>query len=233
MHTQENHIQNISHEDRRAPHRRRAAGPMAAVLGIVLCCALATTVFAVDGVIELNHRRALTGGPGDAPGYPIILTTPGSYVLTGELTPPDENTTGIEVHGEGTTIDLNGFAIRGPASCSGAGAALACVPVGTGAGIQIAASDVTILDGVITGVGGSGIAGGAYSNLRMADLRIVDNAGFLATNGGGIDLRDADGVTVERCLVSNNSAKGVWLGAGARIVDSRILGNREIGVLIW
>src|SRR5581483_7661707 len=46
---------------------------------------------AVDGVIEINHARALAGGvtASDLPGYPITIDQSGSYRLTGNLTAKD------------------------------------------------------------------------------------------------------------------------------------------------
>jgi len=58
---------------------------------------LASRTLAVDGVIPINQVRALAGNttPGDAPGFPVTISQPGSYRLTGNLTVPDANTTAI------------------------------------------------------------------------------------------------------------------------------------------
>ena len=41
--------------------------------------------FAADGVIEINQARAKAGGvtPGDTPLFPVTISQPGSYRLTG------------------------------------------------------------------------------------------------------------------------------------------------------
>jgi hypothetical protein len=61
-----------------------------------------------------------------------------SYRLSGNLSVPDENTTGIVIQsfspGEvgNVTVDLNGFAIRGVTVCTGFGSDTVCAPKGTG-----------------------------------------------------------------------------------------------------
>src|SRR5262245_30660355 len=62
---------------------------------------------AVDGVIEINDASILAAG-----GYPGVIGVPGSYVLTGNLTPPP-GANGINVLAPDVTLDLNGFAITG------------------------------------------------------------------------------------------------------------------------
>ncbi len=71
---------------------------------------------AVDGVVLLDQAKALAGNvtPGDAPGFPITITQPGSYRLDGNLTVPFGGT-GIVVMSANVTIDLNGFTISGTA----------------------------------------------------------------------------------------------------------------------
>ncbi|HUU44069.1 MAG TPA: hypothetical protein VMX57_09830, partial [Planctomycetota bacterium] len=86
-----------------------------------------------DGRIEINQAAALAGGvvTGDAPGFPVQITLPGSYVLTGDLTVSDPGTSAILVSASRVSLDLNGFSVTGGAVCSGAGAGIEC----TGASI--------------------------------------------------------------------------------------------------
>ena len=80
-----------------------------------LTAALALTLQAADGVIEINQAIVEANG-----GFPYVISEPGSYKLSGNLTVPDENTTAIEVGAHGVTVDLNGFAIIGPVQCTAA-----------------------------------------------------------------------------------------------------------------
>ncbi len=87
-------------------------------LRFLLTAALAALVplaaFAVDGVILIDQNKALAGSvtPGDAPGFPVSLTRPGSYRLSGNLTLPAAGD-GIVIASDGVSLDLNGFSIVG------------------------------------------------------------------------------------------------------------------------
>ena len=65
------------------------------VLSLSLIAAAST--LAAEGVILINQAAALTGGitGGDAVGFPVTLSTGGSFRLAGNLRVPDENTTAI------------------------------------------------------------------------------------------------------------------------------------------
>src|SRR5690349_7542173 len=58
---------------------------VAALLSIV-----ASTSWAVDGVVLIDQNKALAGGvsPGDLPGFPVTISSPGSYRLAGNLNVP-------------------------------------------------------------------------------------------------------------------------------------------------
>ena len=71
------------------------------------------TVQAADGVIEINQAIVEANG-----SFPDVISEPGSYMLAGNLTVPDEDTTAIEVQADHVTVDLNGFAIIGPVQCT-------------------------------------------------------------------------------------------------------------------
>ena len=71
-----------------------------AALGLLIVSALLVSVpaFAVDGVVLIDQNHALAGNvtPGDTPGFPVTISQPGSYRLTGNLIVPDANTTAIQ-----------------------------------------------------------------------------------------------------------------------------------------
>src|ERR1700729_54043 len=76
--------------------------------------------YAVDGVVLIDQNHALAGNvtPGDAPGFPITISQPGSYKLAGNLTIGDKDTGAIEITANDVTIDLGGFSITGPITCA-------------------------------------------------------------------------------------------------------------------
>src|SRR5437867_12943127 len=107
---------------------------------VCMLAAISSSLYAVDGVVLIDQNRALAGGvtPGDAPGFPVVINTPGIYKLASNLVVPNENTTAIQINVDNVTIDMNGFAILGPNVCATAGIhpAQPCTRPGTGYGID-------------------------------------------------------------------------------------------------
>ncbi|HZO55190.1 MAG TPA: right-handed parallel beta-helix repeat-containing protein [Bryobacteraceae bacterium] len=163
----------------------------------------ATVLFGVDGVVLIDQNRALAGNvtPGDTPGFPIWITQPGSYRLSGNLTVPGE-LSGIEVRADGVTIDLNGFSIIGPGAGAGRGIdvlAFFAVP---------AFHETTVLNGTVRRMGNAGIVLGDRS--RVENVRAISNglSGIFVGSGS---------------VVRNNISYGHSIGIQA--VFSSVVGN--------
>jgi hypothetical protein len=118
----------------------------------------------------------------------------------------------INVSANGATVDLGGFRIVGPAVCSGV-PVTSCTSTGPGVGV-LGASDVTVKNGAITGMGDDGVRLD-YSG-RVEGLHVFSNAGdgivvgnesivwrnIVTSNGG-------DGITCsDRCVVHDNTSTG-------------------------
>lgn len=193
----------------------------------LVACALlltSTAALASDGVIEINQAKALGGNvtPGDAPGFPVTLSQPGSYLLTGSLTVP-ANLGGIAV-GQiqaGVQIDLGGFEIAGPGTCSGgSGPALTCTGAGaSGFGID-APVPVRVRNGRVRGFAQGGVRLQSSRN-QIENLRVEDNAGDGIFAGKGsvvvqsVAARNfghglsVDGAVVDRCSAWLNRLTGM------------------------
>src|SRR5262249_53071646 len=65
--------------------------------------------------------------PGDAPGFPVTISQPGSYRLSSNLDVPSHGL-GIDIQADDVSIDLNGFRIRGNAM-SGRAIAAGAAPI--------------------------------------------------------------------------------------------------------
>lgn len=214
---------------------------MKTILLAVALCAVSATASAVDGVIEINHARALAGGvtPGDTPGYPVTLSQTGSYRLTGNLTLPDQNTGGIVVSAFSAraSIDLNGFSIIGPNTCSGV-SGVVCSASGSGIGVELAGANSRVYNGAIIGTGSDAVStmangalierlsisdasgyginvGGQASIVRDNSIALVSSAGIRTTNYGiqvsGNSIYYSGGVGIDAnitTLVSGNSIVG-------------------------
>jgi|JI10StandDraft_1071094.scaffolds.fasta_scaffold03105_5 hypothetical protein len=201
-------------------------------------CLVPLTAGAVDGVIEINHARALAGGvtPGDAPGYPVTITQAGSYRLTGNLTQPDPNIVVVHVTAEGVTLDLNGFAIKGSANCRYLGGAnLTCdVPLaGNGHGVLAEADGVNVTNGSVIGMGGSGlrlrsghasklyVAHNAGTGVYMSGVAQDIVASHNALGGiGGPQISASLALVVVNVVATYNGQDGIFQVAVARNVVS-------------
>lgn len=194
--------------------------------------ALALASLAAGAQTALDQNKALAGGalPGDAPGFPITISQPGSYKLTGNLAVP-ANTTAIDITVPGVTLDMNGFSIIGPVKCvTGAAGATLCTAARNNFGTPLlqAVDQAVIRNGTVQGSTGVGI------NLKgqghtLSDLTITASAGnAIARNesAAGVTLLQrvrvlgalADGVVgeylkLDQCLIHGVNAIGVHTGA--------------------
>jgi hypothetical protein len=170
---------------------------------VQLCvfASISSSVYGVDGVILIDQKRALQGGvsPDDAPGFPVTISQPGSYRLSGNLTVPDASTTGIEITASHVTVDMNGFAIIGPNVCTGSPAT--CTFSGGGVGIHAGSFQVGVVapDGVR-------VMNGSVRGMGFHGVRLM---------GSG---------TMVRVTTQNNGGPGIVVGAGS-VIDSSALQN--------
>lgn len=196
---------------------------------------------AVDGVFEINPTCATLTGcfAGDPAGYPVEITVPGSYRLTGNLIVPNQNTTAILVTNNDVTVDLNGFSIVRN-GC--AGAVVSCSPPnGVGDGVNaLGFRRTTVTNGSVIGMGGEGVDLGEASQvtkLRVSwnhgngievtgDSTIVSNTVF-ENDGDGIEA--AGSVVLDNALVGNGQ-NGISAGIGSVIENNRIEGSGAAGV---
>src|SRR5262245_32443399 len=114
---------------------------------LALTFALPGSALAVDGVLEINQTCATQTGcfPGDTAGFPVTISVPGSYRLTGSLL-PSSNPSCIVITSSDVTLDLNEFRI-GP-FLSGA--------LGSGINAQ-GQTDIHISNGPVSFFGAFGI----------------------------------------------------------------------------
>ncbi|MFC5474724.1 right-handed parallel beta-helix repeat-containing protein [Paraherbaspirillum soli] len=176
---------------------------IAASVGLLaLGMAQAPLAFSAAIAIDPNHL------PAASPGFLVVISEPGSYRLTGNLTVPDANTTAIEINADNVSIDLGGFAILGPAKCSSP--PVSCLPTGTGNGVHVVYRDnIAVSNGSIRGMGNYGL----YLETRSGRIDKVD----LVSNGGG-------GALLFGGVISDSSAEANG-GAGVFGLDITVRGN--------
>ena len=190
---------------------------VAAVLGGV-----SMPTWGVDGVILIDQNKALAGNvtPGDTPGFPVTISLPGSYRLAGNLTVPDANTDAIAITANNVTLDLNGFAILGPAVCGrgpGMSGFVVCSPTGAGNGVtgnQV--NNITVMNGTIRGMGASGISLIGNVSSPSSPPSTVQR---MAVHGNG-----GNGIGVDTGLIANN-VTGTNASYGIATNQGHVIGN--------
>lgn len=169
------------------------------------------SVIASDGQLEINQACAINAGcfTGDSPGFPVTITLPGSYRLTGNLDLSTEgaNVSGITISAPAVSIDLGGFHIIGPTICTGSGSGISCTPSSTGVG----SAGVQFTSSAIAGVVKNGI------------VRNMTNFGILS---------QATGLRVQDTTVLHNGRDGISSGLGSLLIHSVAIENAQDGIEI-
>lgn len=210
-------------------------------VGVGAALTIGRAVQASDGTIELNQTCAVQTGcfAGDAPGFPITIGSTGSYRLTSSLTVAANGVDGIQINGPNVWLDLGGFELSGPISCTGHGASLVC-PGGAGNGFGIVAfgESARVRNGAVRGFSAGGVAVGSGQG---ESLRVEQNGGTGFSGRGAFQI-DADrnlafGISVSEgivrdCIATRNGANGIN-GFSSRIVDSVASSNGQIGIRVF
>ncbi len=189
-----------------------------ALLSIVM-----TSAFA-DGQVEINQASVDAGG-----GFPVFINSPGSYVLTGSLKVPDENTTAIQIAADDVTLDLNGFSITGVTTCSrndvgGGDFDTICADTGSGDGIAVTGARVVIRNGTIRGMGNYGV----HDTFGGPAVRVE---GVTVTENGNSGIRlFAEGI-VRNCRALRNGVDGISAPNSSIIADNLSVQNGSAGIL--
>jgi parallel beta-helix repeat protein len=132
---------------------------------------------------------------------PFIITTPGSYYLTTNVTGGTGN--GITISNSDVTVDLNGFVLRG----------------GTGSGIAtpLLCSNIWIRNGTVRDWGLYGISNG----LAMASG--VENIAAISNGRDGIRLGTS--AVVRACIVMHSGDSAIQVGPESRIENCTVSSN--------
>lgn len=123
--------------------------------GALLALSWGVECQASEGVLEINATCAAIGCfAGDSAGLPVEIVNPGSYRLTSNFVTTDPNQSFISIAVSEVTLDLGGFALKGPNFCLNP-VTTACTNLGTGVGIDVtsASNRITIRNGQIEGMG--------------------------------------------------------------------------------
>jgi Right handed beta helix region len=194
--------------------------------------------WSADGLIEINQARALAGSLNgdpllDPPGFPVHLSEGGSYILTSDLIVPTADTSAIALYtaagaavADPVSLDLNGFSIVGPGTCTGEGSAISCSE-STGVGIDTVGVGTTIVrNGRISGFGtGVWLRTGDAGGCILRDLVVAGN-----TNIGIVLSGYYSPCIVSGSDVRKNGTYGLVQWPATIVRDSTIRGNGENGL---
>jgi parallel beta-helix repeat protein len=197
--------------------QRKARG-WACVLAAALVGGLASVAQAVDGVILINQASALAGNvtPGDTPGFPVTISRPGSYRLTSNLTVLS-GPAAIVITVDNVTLDLNGFGIAEVCLVAPGGT---CPPGRTG--IASDHANVTVVNGTVRGMGGSGVSLGP--NARVERVRALNN------RSRGIEV--GAGSMLSGNTAHGNGQEGISTGAGSTAIGNTAHNNGATGIIV-
>ncbi len=196
------------------------------LLWVSTLAALCPGVYAVEGVDLIDQKAALAGRvtPGDTPGFPVTISQPGSYRLTSNLVVPDAATTAVQITANDVTLDLNGFSIIGPNTCtpnpvrctySGGGIGVAAVgPQGV-----VSPANVRLMNGTVRGMGGHGVR-------MMGDGTVVERVNSVSNGGPGIVV--GAGMVIDSVAQLNGSGAALV----GLIVRGSISANNVFGIFV-
>lgn len=186
------------------------------IIGLLLT-GLAHQAWAVDGVVLINQSNALAGNvtPGDAPGFPVTISQPGSYQLSSNLVVSDPAVDAILITVNGVTLNLNGFTITGPGTGTGIG--IHGAPVGG----YPSTSDTVVSNGKVTNFGSHGIQ-------FDSDNRIE---GVQSFGNGGEGIHVSNGNILLKNTVNDNASNGIHIGSESTVIGNVVAVNRGEGII--
>jgi hypothetical protein len=209
-----------------------------------------------DGALEINQDCVAAGCfTGDAPGYPVTITVPGTYLLTTDLAPPGSAfVDAISIpQASPVDLDLGGHTISGGSICGGT-PVFECTPAEGRSGIQVGGEGQPVAlrlhHGRIRGFTEAVSALDLAAGTRFDGLVVTDNLAGLKVEAStpDVDIRIVDSVFarnrftgigryigdtrihVENCIVSENGAAGIEAAHGSTFVNNRINRNGDVGI---
>jgi hypothetical protein len=184
------------------------------------------SVFALFSVVAALlagpvHAQSIIGGGKGTTSFPITITQSGSYKLASNLSVPP-GTDGIVIaSGLNVTLDLGGFEISGPHTCT----KTACNTNTYTSGIRVGVSSVRIFRGSVRGFGGAGIGRTmGINHMTLEDLVLSGNrlgVQSIWVNASRVEVRDNawHGIDASRAVIvdsvaSNNGGTGFKIDGG-------------------
>ncbi len=156
----------------------------------------------------------LPGTPIDPPSspasYPIVISAPGHYYLTGNLNPP-ASTRALTINSSDVSLDLGGFTVTGSGSGPVAGILVF--------GVQ---TRVRITNGTVKGFPGNGISAVGITHVVIEDVTV---------SGTAIGIQVGSYSVVRNCSASENTEYGMLISGSFSTIDNCMVeSNGYLGV---
>jgi hypothetical protein len=181
-----------------------------------------------NGIIDINATCASSSCfPGDnVSGFPVTITESGTYQLTSNLVSTVTDLNVIEIFVDNVTINLNGFAIIGPKTCTGTGSTLTCTNTtmtSDGIGSVGVNNNIVIKNGSIRGLDAGIILNGLGNKVMNVTVSETDD-GIINPNG-----------VIENCIANRNLVgfRSIHnsLVANVLVKDSAANGNKSFSAI--
>jgi hypothetical protein len=189
---------------------------------------------------QIEGRTPVDSLPGSATAL-YVISAPGSYYLTGNLTGVDGKD-GIEISSDNVSIDLSGFTMTGtPASLSGVNVTS---PGNDPFGAPLRRKAIDIFNGAATGWGASGIDAWFAAASSLRNLRTTFNGvdgvrlGFGVYRDSQSDENGDDGFEgqvssiIDNCTFMFNNGRGMYAGAGSKVSNCVLRMNMGVGLSV-
>jgi len=163
-------------------------------------------------------------------GFPIVVSQPGTYRLTSNITGV-AGADGIQISASGVTLDLNGFSVVGVAGSF------------NGVRTIVGVDGLTVMNGSVRNWGADGVSAGTASGGIYKDLRVAGNGNFGLNVGvssvctdcttfqnGSHGLNLGFNGTLRGCASNNNMGNGIQTGNGAAILNCAARDNTLVGI---
>lgn len=210
--------------------------------------ALALAASAQAQVITIDQAKAMAGNvtPGDAPGFPVTLSRPGSYRLTSALSSTSSAESTIVVTARDVFLDLGGFTIQGPVTCSSGllPESISCTPSNSIAIKVEQAGAVQVGNGGIRGYGTGVDIAASMAPSRVTNL-VINEVSQWGVRGGGrtdvwqttVHFAQGNGITAGGTMQDNTvsfvAGIGIRPSDGAVLRDNRVIRAATNGILGW
>jgi parallel beta-helix repeat protein len=183
---------------------------------------VATAVIGMTCSVLATPAKA--SGPTPVTQCGTLITQPGSYAVTTNIGPCNNDNWAIDINGPGVSLDLQGHTLTGPGSGSSSGA-------GYGIVIDQNATDTTVTSSspgdLISGFRVWGVAVESLAGTTtMTGIVANNNAGGIYATGLAPLVPDEAAFSCHLCVANSNTYEGIIVnGLGVQLTDVTADGN--------